>query len=135
MTWEAISFILFLRPGHSPGSLVTIPDVPVESNISKIIYFFLYPAARPAVGRIQCLCCCIPDAFLLPRKPSPDLADIKRAEQESVPCLFPRAVMPAVISPCAPSASAPVVGHVPVAADAVPSAVQPGVFHANRATG
>src|SRR5438034_3739491 len=96
---RAISFTLFLRHGHAPDASVTIHAAPGEC---KVLGYFFIPAAerRAGAGRlrsvpIQCQCCSIPDAFLLPRKLSPDLADIKRAELEFAPGFFPRAAMSA----------------------------------------
>src|SRR5262249_33251064 len=53
---------------------------------------------RRASAPVQYYSCSLPDAFLLPRSRSPDLADIKRADREFIPCFFPRAEMPSVFS-------------------------------------
>src|SRR6516225_2976499 len=99
---RAISFILFLRPGYAPATSVTIPAAPGESKAFGRCLHILAADRYTRGGHLlavplQYQRCSIPDAFLLPRKLSPDLADIKRAERECVPCFLPRAAMSATI--------------------------------------
>jgi hypothetical protein len=108
---KASLFVLFfLRPGHYARSVRDYTRSPVRKQSLTSCRSGSYPRGRAphrqwssADVPIQCQRCSIPDAFLLPRNNSPDLADIKRAERELVPCFFPRADTPAGFAPqCAP---------------------------------